>query len=178
MNDKLTFYVFNYLQKWGQKQKVFGQRFITKKLIRKLLITVCLFSLMACQSVATAPIELAPDGNIIQQAIAQQLYQRLNPLSEQLKTNRPDVKIGQINVKNIESTVVAELPTYHLQGTYNLTLILPRQTINQKNNHFDVYLQRQAEGKTWRLLSKDNSTTSSDKQWKSYLISVKNEPET
>ncbi|WP_416245478.1 hypothetical protein [Crocosphaera sp. XPORK-15E] len=134
-------------------------------------MTVLLIFLTACGT-ATAPIEFAPDGDIIQQAIRLQLSQRLNPLSQQLNTKHPQLEIGQINVKNIDSIVVSELPTYHLQGTYNLKLILPRQQVNQKNNQFEIYLQRQAEGKTWRLLSKDNKKASEELSWKSYLITA------
>ncbi|CCQ66161.1 hypothetical protein CWATWH0402_1477 [Crocosphaera watsonii WH 0402] len=129
------------------------------------------FLLTACQSSAV-PLEFAPDGKIVQQAIALQLEQRLNPLSEQLKTTKPRLNINNINVQNIDTVTIGDLPSYHLTGTYNLKLILPRQEIKQNKNKFDVYLQRQAEGKTWRLLSKDNKTSKQESVWKSYLISM------
>ncbi|CCQ52958.1 hypothetical protein CWATWH8502_2998 [Crocosphaera watsonii WH 8502] len=129
------------------------------------------FLLTACQSSAV-PLEFAPDGKIVQQAIALQLEQRLNPLSEQLKTTKPRLNINNINVQNIDTVTICDLPSYHLTGTYNLKLILPRQEIKQNKNKFDVYLQRQAEGKTWRLLSKDNKTSKQESVWKSYLISM------
>ncbi|MDJ0843601.1 hypothetical protein [Crocosphaera sp.] len=138
-------------------------------LIKVLLLVFFLLVLTACQT-TTVPLEFAPDANIVQQAIALQLNQRLTPLSEQLKTEKPQLDISNINVKKIDPVTIANLPSYHLTGTYNLKLILPRQKVKQINNKFDVYLQRQAEGKTWRLLSKDNKTSREESIWKSYLI--------
>ncbi|MGK7955284.1 MAG: hypothetical protein AB4063_08490 [Crocosphaera sp.] len=138
-------------------------------LIKGLLVIFCLWVLTACQG-GTVPLEFAPDGKIIQQAIALQIKQRLNPLSQQLKTEKPQLNISHITVKNIDPVTISNLPSYHLTGTYDLRLILPRQEIKQTQNQFEVYLQRQAEGKTWRLLSKDNKTSTETSSWKSYLI--------
>ncbi len=143
-------------------------------LIKGLLVIFFSFLLTACQS-KVVPLEFAPDGKIVQQAIALQLQQRLNPLSEQLKTQKPQLNISNISVKKIDPITITNLPSYHLTGTYNLKLILPRQEIKQTKNQFDVYLQRQAEGKTWRLLSKDNKISTETSSWKSYLINV-NDP--
>ncbi|WP_438357491.1 hypothetical protein [Aphanothece sacrum] len=132
-------------------------------------VAVLIFLVTAC-STPTPPTELAPPGEIVKKAIVLQLNQRLNPLSQQLKTVNPGLEISQINVKLLESIFIAELPTYHLKGTYNLALTLPRQQINQKKNLFEIYLQRQAEGKTWRLLSQESQLSEADFQWKSYLI--------
>ena len=145
--------------------------FKKQDLIKSLLLLFLAFLLTACQSSAV-PLEFAPDGKIVQQAISLQLEQRLNPLSEQLKTTKPRLNINNINVQNIDTVTIGDLPSYHLTGTYNLKLILPRQEIKQNKNKFDVYLQRQAEGKTWRLLSKDNKTSKQESVWKSYLISM------
>ena len=172
MNDNPFSNLRNWLQIFVENFLGFSQRVTDKSLRMRLLAIVILMSLTACAGATSAPLEFAPNGDIIQQAIAQQLHQQLNPLSQQLNTTHPDLDIGQINVKNIESIVISELPTYHLQGTYNVKLILPHQIVEQKSNHFNVYLQRQAEGKTWRLLSKDPNA-SDEMQWKSYLIKAK-----
>jgi hypothetical protein len=140
-----------------------------EQLIRSLLVILCPLILNACQA-STVPLEFAPDGNIVQEAITLQLSQRLTPLSQQLNTQKPRLDISNINVKSIDTIAIANLPTYHLKGTYNLKLILPRQEVKQNKNKFDVYLQRQGEGKTWRLLSKDNKKSSEESSWKSYLI--------
>ena len=171
MNDNPLSNLRNWLQFFVKNFLGFSKRAKDKSLRMRLLAIVIFISLTACAGATSAPLEFAPNGDIIQQAIAQQLHQQLNPLSQQLNTAHPDLDIGQINVKKIESVVISELPTYHLQGTYHLKLILPHQIVEQKNNHFNIYLQRQAEGKTWRLLSKDNKA-SDETQWKSYLVGL------
>ncbi|MEL4894756.1 hypothetical protein [Crocosphaera sp. Alani8] len=138
-------------------------------LIKGLLVIFFPFILTACQT-TTVPLEFAPDGQIVQQAIVLQLNQRLIPLSERLQTSKPGLNISNINVKEIETVTISNLPSYHLIGTYNLQLTLPHQQIKQTKNKFDLYLQRQAEGKTWRLLSKDNKIQNQESVWKSYLI--------
>ncbi|EAZ92876.1 hypothetical protein CY0110_22307 [Crocosphaera chwakensis CCY0110] len=143
--------------------------FRKQDLIKGLLVIFFSLLLTACQS-KTVPLEFAPDGNIVKQAITLQLSQRLNPLSQQLNTQKPQLYISNINVKKIDPVTISNLPSYHLTGTYNLKLILPSQEVKQNNNKFEVYLQRQAEGKTWRLLSKDNKTSHQKSTWKSYLI--------
>ncbi len=134
-----------------------------------LLIAILIIFLIACGS-PTAPSEFAPNGEIVKKAIALKLNQNSQRLSEQLNATRPQLEISNINVKELDSILVAQLPTYHLQGTYNLRLILPRQKITQKQNRFDIYLQRQIEGETWRLLRRDLRLSSQEPQWTSYLI--------
>jgi hypothetical protein len=136
---------------------------------RSLLAFILIILLNAC-STATPPLEFAPDGEIIQKAIALGLEQTEKHLSQKLNTSRPEFEIGQINVKKIEPVVVGNLPTYHLQGTYDLKLTLPRQKVTQPKNRFDLFLQRQVEGKTWRLLKRETRQNSTEIQWSSYLI--------
>ncbi|MDJ0508044.1 MAG: hypothetical protein QNJ64_02135 [Crocosphaera sp.] len=143
-----------------------------KPLLRGILIIFFSLTLTACKTTAV-PLEFAPDGQIVRGAISLQLEQRLNPLSEQLNVQKPNLDISNINVKNIDTVIISNLPSYHLTGTYNLKLNLLRQQVKQKENKFDLYLQRQAEGKTWRLLSKDNKISSGEVSWKSYLIMEK-----
>jgi hypothetical protein len=134
-----------------------------------ILAAILIFVLAACSS-PTPPTEFAPDGEIIQKAIALQLNQTEALLSQQLNASPPDLEISKIAVKRLEPVFVEELPAYHLQGTYQLDLSLPRQQVSQKNNPFDIYLQRQAEGKTWRLLKRELHEPNAETQWKSYLI--------
>ncbi|MGF1539180.1 MAG: hypothetical protein ACFCU5_01810 [Pleurocapsa sp.] len=118
----------------------------------------------------TPPTELAPNGEIVKKAIALQLSQTEQTLAKQLSLTAPEINISNIRVQKLQPLFIAKLPTYHLQGKYNLKLKLTRRQITQNNNSFDVYLQRQAEGKTWRLLKKDNSKERS--LWSSYLIDL------
>jgi hydroxypyruvate isomerase len=141
---------------------------INHRSIAAIATILFIFLLSACSSVKP-PIEFAPNGEIIQKAIALQLSQTQQNLGQQLNASRPEFKITQISVKKIEPIAVGNLAAYHLEGTYNLTLILPRQQVKQKNNNFDLYLQRQIEGKTWRLL-KRNANSPQQNQWSSYII--------
>ncbi|WP_420809916.1 hypothetical protein [Gloeothece citriformis] len=138
--------------------------------MRKILVMMLIiFALNACSS-PKPPTEFAPDGETIQKAILLQLNQTEQRLSQQLNAVHPELAISQIKVKTLEPVYVAELPAYHLQGSYTLKLTLPRQQVTQKNNRFDIYLQRQTEGKTWRLLRRDLNPVSQEPQWSSYFV--------
>jgi hypothetical protein len=142
-----------------------------KLLQRWFMVGLCCLSLLACQA-EKPPIEFAPDGAIVQQAIAFQLDRTQTALSRQLNAPPPQFKISQITVKIIEAIVVNSLPAYHLSGVYNLKLFLPRQTVTQTKNPFDVYLQRQQEGKSWRLLKREIDSRTESVQWSSYLVDL------
>ena len=136
---------------------------------QSILVAILMVLLTACGS-PIPPTEFAPDGNIVRKAIALQLSLTEQAISEQLKASHPELEITQIAVKQLDPLFIAKLPAYHLQGTYNLTLKLPRQQVKQKNNRFDIYLQRQVEGKTWRLLKRESSDSNKRDRWFSYLI--------
>ena len=136
--------------------------------IRYGLITFFCLLLIAC-SAGRPPIEFSPDGEIVQKAIALQLANAESQISQQLKTIKPTLTISQVRVDKIEPIFIESLPSYHLQGTYNLQLNLSRQDVLQKGNFFDLYLQRQVEGKTWRLLRR-LIKADGEAQWRSYLI--------
>ncbi|WGT67383.1 hypothetical protein [cyanobacterium endosymbiont of Epithemia clementina EcSB] len=133
-------------------------------------ILISLSSLIVACNSSTPPTEFAPDGEIVKKAIVLQLTQNFQGLSNQLNTTLPQLKINQIQVKQLDSILVAQLSTYHLQGTYNFKLMFPRQVKEQKKNQFDIYLQRQIEGETWRLLRREYNLSYDTLQWKSYLI--------
>ena len=138
---------------------------------RWLILAWCCLGLWACQA-DKPPLEFAPDGAIVQQAIAFQLERTQTELSRQLNATPPKINISQITVKTIEAIVVNSLPAYHLSGVYNLKLFLPRQTVTQKKNPFDLYLQRQQEGKSWRLLKREIDPRTETVQWSSYLVDL------
>lgn len=137
---------------------------------RNLLIIsiVLLLGISGCG--ATAARELAPGGDIVKKAISLQLSFMSKSVTEQLDAANPNLLISQIAVKQLNPLVVGSLPTYHLLGTYRLAIKLPNQTKIQNDNKFDIYIQRQAEGKTWRLLKKDSNNFDRPVQWQSYLI--------
>lgn len=131
--------------------------------IIKSILAIIMLVITGCTMV-TAPLEFAPNGDIVERAIALQLQQNQQTISQQLNTSLPQLAIKQIVVQKIEPMVITNLPTYHLQGTYNLTLNLPRQQAQQNPSYFDIYIQRQKQGTTWRLLKQKQN------QWYSYLI--------
>ncbi|GFE69625.1 hypothetical protein [Chroococcus sp. FPU101] len=134
-----------------------------------IFVGLLILLLNACSS-PTPPKEFAPDGETVKKAIMLQLKQTEASLSEYLDASSPKLDISKINVKKLEPIFIAKLATYHLQGTYNLNLKLPRQKVTQQSNPFDVYIQRQIEGKTWRLLKRDLHNDDAQPQWTSYLI--------
>lgn len=134
-----------------------------------IVVLLIILLLNACSSL-TPPLEFAPDGDIVKKAIVLQLKQTEATLSEYLMASNPKLDINQINVKKIDPIFISHLASYHLQGTYNLKLKLPRQKVTQQSNPFDIYLQRQVEGKTWRLLRRDLHDGDAQPQWTSYLI--------
>ncbi len=142
---------------------------MNKRLYQGIVTAFFILLLTACGT-TTPPTELAPSGEIVEKAIALQLEQTEDSLSQQLNTNTPKLGIANINVKNLESIYIAKLPAYHLQGTYNLTMKFSRQEVKLKNNPFEIYLQRQAEGKTWRLLRKKLTDDDNKFEWLTYLI--------
>ncbi len=129
-------------------------------MVLRLIAIVLLFVLLtACSD------GMQPSDKLVQQAIALQLEQTQQQLSKQLGVDFQGLKVEHVTIEQREPLEIQSLPAYRVRGTYDLTLKLPR-TLTQRQNSFDVYLQRQQEGKTWRLLipQKDPST------WLSYLI--------
>jgi hypothetical protein len=93
------------------------------------------------------------DPYLVQQAIALELGQTQQELSQQLRLNDEPrkVQINRVIVTDESPLTIQGLDAYRVQGTYDYTATLPSRKVAQRNNSFDVYLQRQREGKTWRL---------------------------
>ena len=119
------------------------------------LIFLCLNCLIlaGCQR-GEAPREFAPDGTVIQLAMHRELSQHYKELSQSIAASPPDLTLKNIQVKQLDSFFLKRLPVYHVQGTYDLELDFSNQIKRRPNNPFDLYLQRQTEGKTWRSLKK------------------------
>ncbi|WP_229425812.1 hypothetical protein [Lusitaniella coriacea] len=125
--------------------------------------------LTACGASAP-PIGLAPNTDIIKKAIALQVERTQQQVSQQLQVKNSEFKIVKIHLKQVEPLYIGKLATYHLLGTYELNLNLPNQKVKQKNNEFELYLQRQKEGKTWRWLKKEMDESDSSLKWFSFLV--------
>lgn len=117
--------------------------------IRAILVVVCVGLLTAC-GINSA----FPNTALVKRAIALQVAQTQRELSQQLRLELPEsakVEVDRVSVTTQEPLVIGNLRAFRVQGTYDFTLKLPKRQITQKRNPFEVYLQRQSEGKTWRL---------------------------
>ena len=101
------------------------------------LILVLVLLLNGCSSVE-------PNKEIVENAIALQtrlLQQQLQQISKPV--------ISHVNITQTTTLSIDKLTGYRINGTYDLKL--PKQRLSQQKNPFDIYLQRQKEGKAWRL---------------------------
>jgi hypothetical protein len=125
-------------------------------MINKILLPMCLVILILCVGCNDyqPPLEFAPKPMIIEKAIIFKLQRQYKYLSQQLQTQSPKIQVRKINIKKIKPTIIDNLPTYHLEGTYKLN-IKPKNGKNlTMNNTFSLDLQRQSKGETWRILIK------------------------
>ena len=124
---------------------------------------ILLLTLLTACGGNTPPKGLAPGKDIVKHAIARQLTLTEDRLTAQLDQASPtNFTIQNLNIKTLNPVYIADLATYQISGTYTLKLNLPRQEVTQEKNQFEIYLQRQAEGKTWRLLIRDNDFSASN----------------
>ena len=95
----------------------------------------------------------APSHRLVERAIVQQLQQTQVELNQQLRLHvQPlDLDIKRIVVAEQTPLAIEDLKAFRVRGTYNVTTKLSARQVTEKQNPFEVYLQRQKEGKTWRL---------------------------
>lgn len=131
-------------------------------MVRVILAAIFLIMLTACGT-NTPSLGLAPSKPLVQKAIALQISQTQQQINQQLQSSPLNFQVTQLRLKQLEPLFIEGLSTYHFRGTYTLKF-----EHSQQQNPFDIYLQRQKEGKTWRLLIPQNSNK--DAIFKSYLI--------
>ncbi len=91
-------------------------------------------------------------NDIVEQAIALQLSQTQQQLNQQLRLDlQPEIDIRHIKISEKNPLQIQALQAYQVKGTCDYTIKLPQRAITQRQTPFEVYLQRQKEGKTWRL---------------------------
>ncbi|MDI9640146.1 hypothetical protein QM565_31040 [Geitlerinema splendidum] len=106
--------------------------------------------LVACSSYGPTP-----SRKLVKKAIALQLSQTQATLTQQLNLDSsPPFEINRIRIHKREPLIVEDLTTFHIAGDYDLTLTLSDRDVQQKHNPFEVYLQRQIQGQTWRLVKR------------------------
>lgn len=133
----------------------------------RLILTGILVLLTACSSIA-----LLPTSELIEQAIAIQLEQTQQELKQKLDLNFQKFEIKQVAITQEQLLTIEDLPAYHVQGTYDLTVKLPKKKISQLQKGFDIYLQIQREGKSWRLLLPEKTNNDKPSIWHSYQLII------
>lgn len=141
---------------------------IVKAIANIILIVIFSLTLTACGT-NTPALGQAPSKQLVKKAIALQVNQTQQQFTQQLQSSPAKLEITKVSFKQLEPIFLGGLPTYHFLGTYNIKIGLPEQETQQKNS-FDVYIQRQKEGKTWRLLIPENNDKKANSTWRTYLI--------
>lgn len=143
------------------------------RFVQSFCLILLFLTLTACGG-RSPSVSLSPSGDTIKKAIILQVKHSQTALSQKLNATNPNLHISHVKVRQLDSQYLAKLPTYHLQGRYDLELELPTQTVKQSGNSFDIYLQRQREGKTWRWLQPEHPSAEeageSVQHWLTYLI--------
>lgn len=134
-------------------------------MMRLVLTGILLVLLTACGTSG-----ITPSSQVVQKGLAFQLEQTQQQLSQKLGLNVKAFEIRRLKITQQEPLEIQDLPAYHLQGTYDLIMQLPKRQVTQQQNPFDLYLQRQKEGKTWRLAQPKFTDNDTQPTWFTYLI--------
>ena len=127
-----------------------------KRWLRVIVAIAFVIFLSACSSASSVP------DQILKKAIALQVNQTEQQISQQLKLSDPKVSIDRVKVTQQDSLRIEDLPAYHVKGIYDFTLKLSKRQASQENNAFDLYLQREIESKTWRLAQRQEGEDGSE----------------
>ncbi|WP_197484779.1 hypothetical protein [Phormidesmis priestleyi] len=131
-------------------------------------IQIILAVILASLITACSASNLTPSTQIVRRAIALQATQTQQELSQQLRLESPSLKVNRVKVTSQKPLTIQDLRAYRVQGNYDYTLKLSKRTVTQKDNPFEVYLQRQTEGKTWRLAQQQREENGSN--WVTQLV--------
>lgn len=134
-------------------------------MVRWIFTAILLVVLTACGSIG-----LLPTSELVQKAIAVQLEQTQKQLNQKLELDFRGFEIKRLTIIQEKPLTIQNLPAFRVQGNYDLILKLPKRQLTQPQQAFDIYLQIQQEGKTWRLLLPDKGSQDTQPIWRSYLI--------
>jgi hypothetical protein len=134
-------------------------------MVRLVFTAILLLLLTACNGVA-----LLPTTEIVEKAITLQLEQTQQQLNQQLDLNFQGFDIKRLFISQAQPLTVENLPAFRIRGTYDLIFKSPKRTLTQPQKPFEVYLQIQQEGKSWRLLLPEKASKNAQPIWHSYLI--------
>lgn len=119
------------------------------------LCQVVVLALIALGLFACGSQPLTPNTRIVTKAIAFKLEATQKQIAQQLQANPaspPAVTVRRVRITQQQPLQILGLPTYRVQGTYEASLEQAKRRFIQPDAPFDLYLQRQPEGKTWRLV--------------------------
>lgn len=106
----------------------------------------------------------------MQRGLAVQLSQIQQQLSQQFKSaSPPSLEVNSVAIADKQQLVIGDLPAYKVRGFYDVTIKLDKRRVTQPHNPFEIYLQRQQEGKTWRL-AVPHSDKDTNVVWQTYLV--------
>ncbi|BAY30780.1 hypothetical protein NIES2107_26280 [Nostoc carneum NIES-2107] len=131
----------------------------------RLVLTALLVLLTACGTIG-----LLPTNQLVQKAIALQLEQTQQQLTQKLDLDLKGFDIEKLAISEQKPLTIENLPAFRVRGTYDLIIKLPKRRLTQLQQPFEVYLQIQREGKTWRLLLPERVNKDTQPIWHSYLI--------
>ncbi|MEA5512545.1 hypothetical protein [Nodularia sp. UHCC 0506] len=132
----------------------------------RLFVTVILLALLtACGSIG-----LLPTTKLVQKAIAFQVEQTQQQLNQKLDLDFQSFEIKRLKIRQEQPLTIQNLPAFRVRGTYDLIFNLPKRQLRRLQQPFEVYLQIQQEGKTWRLLLPERDSKDTQQTWRSYLI--------
>ncbi|AFY41027.1 hypothetical protein [Nostoc sp. PCC 7107] len=134
-------------------------------MVRLFLTMILLVLLTACGTVG-----LLPTSELVRKAIALGLEQTKQELSQKLDLDFQGLEIQQLKIAEEKPLTIQNLPAFRVKGKYDLIIKLPQRQLKQLQQPFELYLQIQQEGKTWRLLLPDKTSKDAPRVWRSYLI--------
>ncbi|MDF5708452.1 MAG: hypothetical protein PUP90_12395 [Nostoc sp. S4] len=134
-------------------------------MVRLVLTAILLVLVTGCGTIG-----LLPTSSLVQKAIALELEQTQQKLSQQLDLDFQGFEIKRLSITQEQPLTIENLPAFRVRGTYDLIIKLPKRRLTQPQKPFQVYLQIQQEGKTWRLLLPDKGSKNTQLIWRSYLI--------
>ncbi|MDB9374619.1 hypothetical protein [Nodularia sphaerocarpa] len=134
-------------------------------MVRFLVTVFLVVFLVGCGSVG-----LLPTTQLVQKAIALQVEQTQQQLNEKLNLDFQGFEIKGLKIRQEQPLTIQSLPAFRVRGTYDLILNLPKRQLRQLQQPFEVYLQIQQEGKSWRLLVPAQDSKETQPSWRSYLI--------
>ncbi|WP_413201401.1 hypothetical protein [Nostoc piscinale] len=134
-------------------------------MVRLFVAMVLLVLLTACGTIG-----LLPTSELVEKAIALELEQTKKDLSQKLDIDFQGFEIKQLKIAEEKPLTIKNLPAFRVKGKYDLIINLPQRQLKQLQQPFELYLQIQQEGKTWRLLLPDKTSKESQPVWRSYLI--------